>query len=231
MFKIGIHTRPMKEEEFIRRLLDPNGSRDLSDMVLEEGCELYKHPEYKKIREYFFTRNDELKSRPFNFENARFRYVKAPGLYLPYLNAPGADFKGAVLRGAYLTGGNFEEAIFEGANLIRVGLTDANLEGAYLVDVDFEDGTCGKANLQKADVSGMNCKKLFMGLADLRGVIGLDKARNLCSPDLPPFEIFGQYEGTIVTPRERDIIAREYKSYRDRIGEEVAPLWLDVKPS
>lgn len=92
------------------------------------------------------------------------RFKKLKGALLRGANLSGVDFEGGKLEGANLSGANLTEANFEKANL-----KEANLQGAYLKKGNFRQTDFTKANLAYAEADkGVFESANFFG-ANLQG--------------------------------------------------------------
>ena len=80
------------------------------------------------------------------------------------MQAQGANFLNAKLRGADLNGAQLQNADFSSAELQGAGLAFAHLQGALL-----ENAELAAANLRRAKLQGANMKDVDMAGADLRG--------------------------------------------------------------
>ncbi len=195
LFKMATQLIQMKGEEFVKKVLD--GERDFSGIELEEGFRLSDYDGFKKMQEYL--KSQDLKRSPVNIIGSSFKYLKAIGLYLPFLNGGRADLERADLGGA-----NLEEAYLGRADLRRADLRRANLERA-----DFGGAYLGLAHLGGANLRGADFKRANLGGADFGGAY-LRNAKNL------EYAIclgYAQFIGTKVTKKEEEII----QSALDRI--------------
>ncbi|MEK6953311.1 MAG: hypothetical protein AABX29_09960, partial [Nanoarchaeota archaeon] len=78
-------------EEFVVKLL--NGERNFSKISLEEKFDLNRHGAFQELKIYL--KSQDLQKTPVDFSNSQFRYVKAIGLYLPFIVGRNANFRGA----------------------------------------------------------------------------------------------------------------------------------------
>jgi len=125
----------MEGEDFVDELL--GGRRNFS------GIELYNFDMrdcegFKKMQKYLQINSYE--SDPVVITGSSFIRIKAPGLYLPYLQAKGADLRYADLSGATLMD----------ADLSNTDLRYADLSGAMLLRADFWGANLSKADLRRA---------------------------------------------------------------------------------
>lgn len=114
---------PMRGEEFVKRILD--GEREFSNIELEKGFNLSGYEGFNELQNYL--KNYDLRENPVIINNSDFSYVRADGLYLPYVQGIRAKFEKAYLREADLLGASLMKAYLKGAYLLG-----ANLKGAYL---------------------------------------------------------------------------------------------------
>jgi uncharacterized protein YjbI with pentapeptide repeats len=201
-------------QEFIRRVLA--GERDFAAtrLTLRMGP-LDEEDGYAELVSYL--RQQDLRASPINAELSDWHGLQAPGLFLQSgrfagANLSAADLRGADLRRSDFTGTTFEEANLSDAELTHSRFIDANLSGALMRNADLYEANLTGAILRNADLSGAFLLRLslqradvsdasFLGTelyrVDLRGVIGLDKARDLGR---------ARFHRVIVTAREREII-------------------------
>lgn len=199
--------------ELIHRILA--GERDFAATRIAPGQALDEEDAYAEFLAYL--RKQDLRASPVIAERADWRGLKARGLFLQSGRFAGANLSGADLSGADLRRSDFTGATFEGTSLNEAELThsrfiEANLSQALLRSADFYEANLTGAILRGADLSGAFLVRLSLQGADLteatlsgadmyrvdlRGVIGMESARDLARARL---------HRAIVTARERDVV-------------------------
>ena len=201
-------------DEFVRAVVDRNErdftGYDLSGIVLTGRQELNEY--FKK--EFIANGSPE---RPIILRGAYAKGIQASGIWLPYLQAEGADFEQAIFVDAIMFRGNYSRANFTEANLIRANLNSSNLRGAnlqkahcsnakvsqsILTGADLSGGEFGGASFQCSDLREVDLNEAYLSTADfyrtdLRGSRSLDKTKDLGHAHI---------EGTVVTQTELLII-------------------------
>jgi hypothetical protein len=132
-----------------------------------------------------------------NFRGAVLRGAELSGVHLQR-----ADLSGANLRRAYLNGAHLEDARLAGAHLEEAELSGANLRRAYLVDAHLEDARLGVALLEYARLTGAHLQRAHLREthldgADLRGAEGLTQAQI--------DQAFGDVATALTLPRGRGL--------------------------
>lgn len=180
----------MRGEELVGKLF--SGERDFSGIILKEGFNLSRHPEFSYLQDYL--RSQDLTKNPVILNGAKLRHMSASGLYLPYVEGNGIDFGYSNLRSACLENGSFEEGNFEYANMKKAALDRTNLERAILP----------YAVLRGATLSGSNAYLTDFSLSDMRGIKGMEAIQGLA------YAIFTDAQ---VDPAQKEIIERVMISY------------------
>ena len=127
----------MKGKDFVKKILE--GERDFSSIKLEDSFNLSGFKGFEDLQRYL--KKADLRHYPIILNYAELIYIKASGLYLPYVNGRKINLERANLPRA-----NLREANLERANLPRADLQEANLREANLRE----------ANLQEAILRGAN---------------------------------------------------------------------------
>ena len=127
----------MKGKDFVKKILE--GERDFSSIKLEDSFNLSGFKGFEDLQRYL--KKADLRHYPIILNYAELIYIKASGLYLPYVNGRKINLERANLPRA-----NLREANLERANLYR-----ANLRGA-----DLQEANLREANLQEAILRGAN---------------------------------------------------------------------------
>ena len=129
-------TRPtyIKGEEFVRKILA--GERDFSGITLEKFFDLAGHEGFGDMQEYL--RKTDLQTSPLILDDSELQYIKARGLYLPFVRGKEANLRGADLRGANLCGAHLGGAYLCGAHLGMADLRGAKNPEATLA-IEYAD--------------------------------------------------------------------------------------------
>ena len=193
-------TRPtyIKGEEFVRKILA--GERDFSGITLEKFFDLAGHEGFGDMQEYL--RKTDLQTSPLILDDSELQYIKARGLYLPFVRGKEANLRGADLRGANLCGAHLGGAYLCGAHLGGAYLCGAHLWEANLGGADLRGADLGEANLGEANLRGAYLGGAYLGMADLRG------AKN---PEATLAIEYADFYKTKVTDREKAIIEEALK--------------------
>ncbi len=160
----------MTGDEFAKHILE--GERDLSRVQLD-NFDLKSHDSFPAIQDYLQATTD-LDCHPITTDDASFRYLRAEGLWLPFLQGRRLDLRGADLRGADLWRANLEGAELRGVQFKGVYLARANLQGAALRRADLsganlEEANIGRADLSGANLEGANLRETYLVEANLEG--------------------------------------------------------------
>src|SRR3989344_4647155 len=157
----------MKGKDFVKKILE--GERDFSSIKLEDSFNLSGFKGFEDLQRYL--KKADLRHYPIILNYAELIYIKASGLYLPYVNGrkinleranlPRANLREANLERANLPRANLREANFWGANFLGANLEKANLEranlpGANLQEANLREANLREANLQEAILRGAN---------------------------------------------------------------------------
>ncbi|MBI2574895.1 pentapeptide repeat-containing protein [Candidatus Woesearchaeota archaeon] len=154
------------------------GNRDFSRTRLSGN--LSGRPRYPDLQRYLIKKpNLDVLS----FEGADLSGLVAQRLYLPFMNAQGAnmreaDFSDAILCnarfykadlcGAKLRGTALGFAVLDDADIMRADLTDANLAEATLFRASLSRAVLVHADLTKAKLSGAKLYDAVLRFATLR---------------------------------------------------------------
>jgi uncharacterized protein YjbI with pentapeptide repeats len=138
--------KEMSGEEFVKKLL--SGERDFSGVKLEQGFDLGGCEGFGEVQAYL--KGQRLRDSPVIISGSDFSYIKAAGLYLPFVRAQRANLYGSFLKGADLSKADLREAYLERANLREAHLREADLEGANLFVAYL-----GETNLEGANLKGI----------------------------------------------------------------------------
>jgi len=160
--------KKMEGEEFVRKVLD--GERNFKNISLEEGFDLSGYEGFSEMNDYLKKQN--LKDSPLDITNSEFKFVKASGLYLPFVKGRKANLEDANLWYANLWNANLGyanlwKANLWNANLGYANLWKANLEDANLENANLENANLGYANLRKANLWKANLRKANLWNANL----------------------------------------------------------------
>ena len=132
--------------------------------------------------------------REANLAGADLREANLAGADLREANLAGSDFREANLLGANFFKANLADASFFKANFADAILLEANFADAILLEANLTDADLREANLARADLREVNLvganlsvanlegAKLFradLAGSHLRGVLNLDKAKDL----------------------------------------------------
>ena len=152
----------MTGDEFVKKVLA--GERDFSRIVMPEGTDLMRSPDYKRMNSFFVYNHASLKGHPINLNESELRGIKAEGLRMPHLLARNArftnsDFYGAAFHDGDFSGTDLVEAWLANADLSSVKFKNTNLygawcEGTYMPNVDYEGANIGKVNFENATILG-----------------------------------------------------------------------------
>jgi uncharacterized protein YjbI with pentapeptide repeats len=172
----------MKGEELVKKILA--GERDFTGIKLEEGFDLSGYEGFKEMQDYISKHRHDL--FPLSFYEAEMKGIKAPGLNLPYVwgtqvNLEHADLSNGSLAAAHFFGANLREANLRNTYLYNAMLGRADLYRANLEYADLHGASLIGTNLREACVAGANFLDANFRDAILRGVRGLEAARNLCA--------------------------------------------------
>lgn len=218
-----VQLKSVKGEEFIKKVLE--GERDFSGIKLEKRFDLSGHEGFGELQQYL--KAQDFEKRPIILENARLRYVKARGLYLPFVKARNADITGAEFREANLSHSDFgygkfnyahlentelsnmnlEYAILKMAHFTNSNLEYSNLKDALLVRTVFRDANLSYSDLRNTKIGWANFQNTNFEHADLRDVKNLRDSLNLDS---------AKFFETKVTSKEKAIISTllSWKNFR-----------------
>lgn len=148
----------MNGDEFVRKVL--SGERDFRQIQLEKGYEL----PVQELNAYL--EKQDLMSNPLDLSYSKIGYARARNLYMPYLQAPGAeiwscDFSGADFRESYFEGSDLWNSDFSKANLRDSNLSNSNLRYARFAGSDLMDSRIISSTLWETN---MRRAKLFMAV-------------------------------------------------------------------
>ena len=102
----------MKGKDFVKKILE--GERDFSSIKLEDSFNLSGFKGFEDLQRYL--KKADLRHYPIILNYAELIYIKASGLYLPYVNGRKINLERANLPRANLREANLQEAILRGAN-------------------------------------------------------------------------------------------------------------------
>ena len=142
LFNMKDVVKYMKGKDFVKKILE--GERDFSSIKLEDSFNLSGFKGFEDLQRYL--KKADLRHYPIILNYAELIYIKASGLYLPYVNGRKINLERANLPRA-----NLREANLERANLYR-----ANLRGADLQEANLREANLREANLQEAILRGAN---------------------------------------------------------------------------
>jgi uncharacterized protein YjbI with pentapeptide repeats len=201
--------------EIVKRIL--GGERDFaSTRIAADKGDFSRADGFEEANRYLQGQTD-LRENPINASGGDWRGVKAVGLFLNALKAPGINLEGADLRDSDfrrsdMSGANFRNAnvsgtTFVGCRLMEADFTDAimrsvdlyeaNLTKGKLVNADLTRAYTLRLNLGEVDMTGATMTNANLYRSDLRGAIGLETVRDLGTC---------QFKHTAVTKREKDVI-------------------------
>ena len=166
--------KQMSSKEFIDKIL--NKERDFSSIKLYD-FNLSDHESFTELQSCL--RQQNLKEEPVILNGSDLRYLRADGLYLPYVKARKARLLCAYLCNAELWNADFEEADLEEAELWKADLRCANLEKAILRDADLISANLWKARLGYARLIKADLRCAILREAELENAeIGLADFRD-----------------------------------------------------
>ena len=146
--------------EFLEKILA--GERDFVGIELPKGLLLASFFDaFREVRNYLENNLEDLRDNPIDLSESKIEYVRAKDLYLPYVKAENACFKGSrFIRSdwfaAFLENASFEDCFLRGSDFTYAHLQGAEFKGAKLGEINFEN-------------------------ADLRGARNLDLTKRLGS--------------------------------------------------
>lgn len=146
---------PISGKELFFKQMMRKKERDFTGVELEEGFNLHKYKDLKKVNALFeHLRKQDFEKNPIIFNEAKLIGFVASGIYMPYVKAQGANLEGAIFSGANFVMANFEEANLVGVNFSGARLTGANFKEAKLEKANFEGAGLVKANFYRAKLMG-----------------------------------------------------------------------------
>lgn len=197
------HLIYMSGEEFVKKILDDE--RDLSSIKLKPEFDLSGYEGFKELQDYL--REQNLNENPIYIRDSEFMYIKAKGLFLPYVRGVRSKFEGANLSGAKLMRAEFCGANFKGADLSGTDFgesdfweayfTEANLTRAIFNGAEFSNANLDSANLEGADLLMADFNDANLKRANLKNVMNLEKTLNI---------EYAHFYDTKVTDKEMKII-------------------------
>lgn len=178
----------LKGNEFVRRVLA--GERDFSRIKLMDlDLSEHQYDTFVELNEYLKTR--DLKQEPIIFNESELSFIKAGGLWLPYVKANRTSFKEGYFSHANFRCGEFPRASFYKTNLEAANCEVCDFYNAYFKDTDLYQTKLGGARFK---------------FADLVGVRRLGEAIDLA---------YAQFEHTLVTPEDRETILSALRRRED----------------
>lgn len=189
--------------EFVQKIL--SGERDFSGIDLEEGFDLCGYSGFDELQEYL--QKADLEKIPINIEGSKLRHLDADGLYLPFVQANGANLKHAALMGANLEGAGFEKADLRYVRLARGNLANANLRDADLRLADLNCASLVNTILTGTNFGAADLEYANMQNADLKDVKNLEWARSVRTVN---------FQFANLTEKEKSIIRNELWSQESK---------------
>ncbi len=146
-----IKLKQIKGKEFVKKVLQ--GERDFSRIRLEDRFNLGGYKDFEEMQEYL--KNQDLSINPVIIEYSYFKYLKATGLYLPFVKGKGVHFYASNLHNVNFRKAEFPNSAFYASFLIKTDLTEANLSWASfyrskLDQTDFSGADIRQANFFRA---------------------------------------------------------------------------------
>ena len=142
--------KDMKVEEFAKKLL--NGERDFRGIRFPDFADLSGYEGFNNLNSYL--RRQPLSESPVNLTGSRIRYVKARGLYLPYVVGESTNFDGADLIESCFMRARFRHSYFWNAHFDNADLWEADFMSANLERASFNKAIIYRANFRRANIKG-----------------------------------------------------------------------------
>ena len=177
----------MNSGEFIRKILD--GETNFARIRLN-GRDLFSHPDYGVLIAYLKGHLNGRGDRLI-LNSSVLKGLMAPELYLPYVEAMGADFSHS-----YMPRANFAYGVCNGSNFRRSKSVGIIFRNASLPEVDFEHADLDEGDFDVAYVPGTNFRN-----ASMRNVKNLESSLQLSE---------ALFSHTRVTPSEKSVIERAF---------------------
>lgn len=173
----------IKGDEFFKKILA--GERDFTGIKLSDLDLTQQRDRLNELNDYL--KNRDLSNEPIILNEAELSFIKAGGLWLPYVKANRASFKG----------GDFSQCNFRCGEFPRASFYRTNLQGANCEACDFYNAYFKEAILSQTRFGGARLR-----FADLCGAKDLEKAVDL---------VYAHFERTNVTSTEQIIVMNQFK--------------------